>query len=450
MTTVTDLLQHPRYEVIPLSGTEEAVLEHVPTEVTVTITTSPAKGLEPTLSLTERLAEHGYRVVPHLAARHVRDRVHLAEIVDRMRATGASDALVLAGDAEVPAGEFDGALPLLRALAEAGQPFRDVGITGYPESHAVISDTATIKAMFEKEEFATYIVSQICFDPEVTAAWMRASGSAARACPSTSGFPVPSRVTSCCGCASGFASATRSSSCDPTRARSMGSSTRMQLCLGSRGALAPTHRHPISAASMSSRSMRSPKPSTGDSGISQPRAGATERSLMPVEVETVRSVEVPTRLVHGPGALARLGETLRELGVTRPLLVTDPGVVAAGLADRALEHLDGRGRLRRGPPEPGHRARRTRARGRYREPGCDGLVGLGGGSSMDTAKSIGVEVAHGGSIVDYEYGATPITQAHPAAGRDPDHGGHRQRGDALGGDHRPRAARSSSTSAARR
>lgn len=174
MTTVTDLLHHPRYEVIPLSGTEEAVLEHVPTEVTVTITTSPAKGLEPTLSLTERLAAHGYQVVPHLAARHVRDRAHLAEIVERMRATGASDALVLAGDAEVPAGEFDGALPLLRALAELGQPFRDVGITGYPESHAVISDTATIKAMFEKEEFATYIVSQICFDPEVTAAWMGA------------------------------------------------------------------------------------------------------------------------------------------------------------------------------------------------------------------------------------------------------------------------------------
>ena len=61
---------------------------------------------------------------------------------------------------------------------------------------------------------------------------------------------------------------------------------------------------------------------------------------MPVEVETVRSVEVPTRLVHGVGAISRLGETLRELGVTRPLLVTDPGVVAAGLAERALEHLD--------------------------------------------------------------------------------------------------------------
>ena len=174
VTSVTAFLARPRYEVIPLEGAEEAVLEHVPTEVTVTVTTSPAKGLEPTLQLSERLAEHGYRVVPHLAARHVRDRGHLAELVERLRPTGATDVLVMAGDAKEPAGEFEGALPLLRALAELGGPFLDVGITGYPESHALISDTATIKAMFEKEQFATYIVSQICFAPGVTADWMRA------------------------------------------------------------------------------------------------------------------------------------------------------------------------------------------------------------------------------------------------------------------------------------
>jgi methylenetetrahydrofolate reductase (NADPH) len=160
--------------VIPLAGAEEAVLEHVPREVIVTVTTSPRKGLEPTLALAERLAGHGYEVVPHLAARHVRDRVHLAEIGERARAAGANDVLVMAGDAPEPVGDFDGSVPLLRALAELGSPFREVGITGYPESHAFISDAATIKSMFEKEEFATYIVSQICFDPQVTAAWVAA------------------------------------------------------------------------------------------------------------------------------------------------------------------------------------------------------------------------------------------------------------------------------------
>jgi len=188
---LAELLAHPRYEVIPLAGAEEAVLEHVPTEVKVTVTTSPRKGLEPTLDLVEKVAAHGYTVVPHLAARHVRDTGHLAELVERLRATGATDVLVLAGDAEEPAGEFDGSLPLLQALAELGQPFQDVGITGYPESHAFISDGATIKSMFAKEEFATYIVSQICFDPKVTAAWVAAVWQRGTHLPIHIGLPGP-------------------------------------------------------------------------------------------------------------------------------------------------------------------------------------------------------------------------------------------------------------------
>ena len=191
LSTVAEAVARPRYEVIPLDGIEDAVLEHVPTEVTVTVTTSPAKGLEPTLALSERLAGHGYDIVPHLAARHVRDRGHLAELVERLRPTGASDVLVMAGDATEPAGEFDGSVPLLRALAELGHPFREVGITGYPESHGFIADDATIRAMFEKEEFATYIVSQICFEPHTTAAWMRAVWERGTRLPIQIGLPGP-------------------------------------------------------------------------------------------------------------------------------------------------------------------------------------------------------------------------------------------------------------------
>jgi methylenetetrahydrofolate reductase (NADPH) len=188
---LAELLTHPRYEVIPLDGAEGAVLEHVPTEVKVTVTTSPRKGLEPTLQLAEKVAGHGYAVVPHLAARHVRDPGHLAELVERLRSFGVTDVLVMAGDAEEPAGEFDGSLPLLQALAELGQPFHDVGITGYPESHAFISDDVTIKSMFAKEQFATYIVSQICFDPQVTAAWVAAVWKRGTHLPIHIGLPGP-------------------------------------------------------------------------------------------------------------------------------------------------------------------------------------------------------------------------------------------------------------------
>jgi choline dehydrogenase len=131
-----------------------------------------------------------------------------------------------------------------------------------------------------------------------------------------------------------------------------------------------------------------------------------------VEVETVRSVEVPTRIVHGAGAIAREGELVAELGVTCPLLVTDQGVVAAGLADATLAHLKNAVLFDEVRANPDIELV-GRASAAYRESGCDGLVALGGGSSMDTAKSVGVEVVHGGSIVEYEYGGTPITTRIP-------------------------------------
>lgn len=133
---------------------------------------------------------------------------------------------------------------------------------------------------------------------------------------------------------------------------------------------------------------------------------------MSIEVERVRSVELPTRLVHGPGAIARLGELVQELGVARPLLVTDPGVAAAGLLDRALEHLDGSVVFDRVRPNPDIELVGEGA-GVYHDEGCDGLIGIGGGSSLDTAKSIGVVAEHGGSILDYEYGRTPLSKRLP-------------------------------------
>jgi choline dehydrogenase len=133
---------------------------------------------------------------------------------------------------------------------------------------------------------------------------------------------------------------------------------------------------------------------------------------MPVEIDTIRTVEMPTRLVHGTGAIARLGEVMRELGVTRPLLVTDPGVAAAGLAERALGHLNGAVVFDRVRPNPDI-ALVDEGAALYAESGCDGLVGLGGGSSMDTAKSIGVVARHGGSIAQYELGHDPIVERIP-------------------------------------
>jgi methylenetetrahydrofolate reductase (NADPH) len=165
---MTALLERPRYEILPVDGIEERVLAHVPRDVKVTVTASPAKGLDPTLAVAERLAGHGYAVVPHLSARQVRDEAHVEDIVARLHAAGVREVFVPAGDAREP-GPFHDAASLLRALAGR---FDEVGITGYPESHHLIDDETTIQAMFEKAPMATYIVSQICFDPTVIDTWI--------------------------------------------------------------------------------------------------------------------------------------------------------------------------------------------------------------------------------------------------------------------------------------
>jgi methylenetetrahydrofolate reductase (NADPH) len=148
------------------------VLESVPRDVVITVTASPTKGLEPTLGLTERLTAGGFRVVPHLSARLVRDAAHLDEIVARLTAIGVDDVFVPAGDADPPAGEFSGALDVLEHLANLGSPFSRVGITGYPETHPKIEDDVTVQAMWDKRRHATYIVSNLCFDPATVRKWI--------------------------------------------------------------------------------------------------------------------------------------------------------------------------------------------------------------------------------------------------------------------------------------
>jgi methylenetetrahydrofolate reductase (NADPH) len=158
--------------VIPLDGVAEAVLQQVPVDLTLTVTSSPTRGIEPTLALAEALAAHGYRVVPHLAARLVPSRTALSELLARIEAIGAGEVFVVAGDIKDPLGPFEGAAALLREMAEVGHGLQQIGVTGYPESHAFISDEDTIQAMFDKVPFATYIVSQICFDAPVIANWI--------------------------------------------------------------------------------------------------------------------------------------------------------------------------------------------------------------------------------------------------------------------------------------
>jgi methylenetetrahydrofolate reductase (NADH) len=171
--TLADRLRHSRFEVLPLDGIEDQIREHLATDTKVTVTASPRKGLEATLDLAERLSGAGYPVVPHLSARLVRDRAHLEEVLARLSGAGIRELFVPAGDATEP-GEFQGAADLLEAMGDSRTRFDRIGITGYPESHHLISDEETIRAMFVKAEMATDVVSQLCFDPATIGWWIGA------------------------------------------------------------------------------------------------------------------------------------------------------------------------------------------------------------------------------------------------------------------------------------
>jgi methylenetetrahydrofolate reductase (NADPH) len=169
---LADMLTSARFEVLPTGSIEDKVLEHLPLGRTVTVTASPTKGIEATLALTESLARRGYAAVPHLAARMVTGRSQLEEVCARMREAGVRTVFVPGGDQDPPAGDYSSALDLLEDLSVLGQPFAEVGITGYPESHPTISDDLTIQSMWDKRRHATHVVSNLSFDPDTVGRWV--------------------------------------------------------------------------------------------------------------------------------------------------------------------------------------------------------------------------------------------------------------------------------------
>ena len=140
---------------------------------TVSVTASPTKGLEATVDLASRLQLAGFAVTPHLSARMVRDRAHLLDLVGALDDAGIDRAFVVGGDEKEPGAYADG-LALLRGLAEIGHPFRHVGIPAYPQGHAFIPDGPLLDALRAKAEFAQYMTTQLCFDPDAISTWLSA------------------------------------------------------------------------------------------------------------------------------------------------------------------------------------------------------------------------------------------------------------------------------------
>jgi 4-hydroxybutyrate dehydrogenase len=118
----------------------------------------------------------------------------------------------------------------------------------------------------------------------------------------------------------------------------------------------------------------------------------------------ITNFSFPTRMVFGPGSLMQLPEIVADRGTGRVLLVTDPGLVQAGLVDRVLATLRGRietvvfSDVEANPTEACMEA----ATEALRSSACDLVIGLGGGSAIDTAKAACFRLNHPGPLAPYE------------------------------------------------
>ena len=118
------------------------------------------------------------------------------------------------------------------------------------------------------------------------------------------------------------------------------------------------------------------------------------------------------------GALQLLRQECERSGITRPLIVTDPGVVAAGIVDQALRALANQAGTHSAvvfdqtPSNPTEAAVRAAAN-MYKQQGCDGLIAVGGGSAIDCAKGVAIAATHEGPLKTYatiEGGSAKISE----------------------------------------
>jgi methylenetetrahydrofolate reductase (NADPH) len=166
---MTRLLEDPIYEMIPLSNAlEQAVF--LPTGARISVTASPNKTLEDSLDLAAALSERGFRVTPHLSARMTVDLAHLERLLGRMSEIGIDTAFVVGGDAEYTGAFYDG-LSLLQGMERIGHELK-VGVPAYPEGHPKISDEALASALADKQPYASWMTSQMCFDPQALLTWL--------------------------------------------------------------------------------------------------------------------------------------------------------------------------------------------------------------------------------------------------------------------------------------
>ncbi|MEZ0168636.1 iron-containing alcohol dehydrogenase [Microvirga sp. TS319] len=119
-----------------------------------------------------------------------------------------------------------------------------------------------------------------------------------------------------------------------------------------------------------------------------------------------------TKVEFGEGSIAKLPAILADLRVRRPLIITDPGIVAAGLLKRIPSEILDQAALYSGTPANPTEEAVLSAYAQYKQANCDGIVAIGGGSSIDLAKGVRLLSGHGAPLAQYAAVSGGVSKIH--------------------------------------
>jgi methylenetetrahydrofolate reductase (NADPH) len=181
------------FELIPLKNLN-AQMAFLPPATRISVTCSPAKGIAATQEITERLRDMGHFPIPHISARLVTGSDHVLELARWFKANAIDEMFMVGGDAEQP-GPYLEALTFLKEFLGHDHGVKRIGVTAYPDGHALIERPVLQKALHDKQavlaeaKLEGWASTQMCLDAATIKTWLTTERSAGLTLPIHLGIP---------------------------------------------------------------------------------------------------------------------------------------------------------------------------------------------------------------------------------------------------------------------
>lgn len=189
-------------EVTPAGATKvESFGDALAPGTDVNVTFLPGSDPADTATVAARLRDEGMHPIPHIAARSIKDKDQLKQILKALKDQASVDeVLIIGGGVDNPVGDFDSSMQILETGLIQDHGIGKIGVSGHPEGSPDINTDALAHALAWKNEFAKkegldlYIETQFCFEAAQVLQWERDIRAAGNALPIRIGIPGPATI----------------------------------------------------------------------------------------------------------------------------------------------------------------------------------------------------------------------------------------------------------------